>query len=140
MDLQLTLAISLHAPYDDLRQRLIPLAAKFPLHDLIKACKEYADRTSRRITFEYLLISGINDSPEHATKLAALLKGMLCHVNLIPYNEVPGKEYKRPAKKSIASFREILDSHGIDVTQRMERGHSVSAACGQLRRSNPDAH
>ncbi|MEN6357043.1 MAG: 23S rRNA (adenine(2503)-C(2))-methyltransferase RlmN [Armatimonadota bacterium] len=135
MDLQLTLAISLHAPDDEIRQSLIPLANKFPLQDLIKACKDYADRTSRRVTFEYLLISGINDGPAHAAKLAALLKGMLCHVNLIPYNEVPGKPYKKPSKKSIAAFRDILDNNGIDVTQRLERGHSVSAACGQLRRS-----
>ncbi|MCE5323684.1 23S rRNA (adenine(2503)-C(2))-methyltransferase RlmN [bacterium] len=135
MDLQLTLAISLHAPDDDLRQSLIPLAKKFPLRDLIESCRQYVDRTSRRITFEYLLISGVNDSPSHAERLATLLKGMLCHVNLIPYNEVPGKPYKKPSKKSIAAFREVLDNNGIDVTQRMERGHSVSAACGQLRRS-----
>jgi 23S rRNA (adenine2503-C2)-methyltransferase len=137
MDLQLTLAVSLHAPDDDLRKTLIPLASKFPINELIKTCRDYADRTKRRVTIEYLLISGVNDSPEHASKLAGLLRGMLCHVNLIPYNEVPDKPYKRPGKKSIADFRRILEDAGIEVTQRLERGHSVSGACGQLRRSAP---
>lgn len=137
MDLQLTLAVSLHAPDDDLRKTLIPLTSKFPISELIKTCRDYADRTKRRVTIEYLLISGVNDSPEHASKLAGLLRGMLCHVNLIPYNEVPDKPYKRPCKKSIADFRRTLEDAGIEVTQRLERGHSVSGACGQLRRSAP---
>ncbi|MCE5315615.1 MAG: 23S rRNA (adenine(2503)-C(2))-methyltransferase RlmN [Armatimonadota bacterium] len=135
MDLQLTLAISLHAPDDALRQKLIPLASKFPLRDLIQACRNYADRTKRRITFEYLLIAGTNDSPTQAVKLAKLLKGILCHVNLIPYNEVHGKPYARPSRKVVAAFKEVLEREGVEVTQRMERGHSISGACGQLRRS-----
>jgi 23S rRNA (adenine2503-C2)-methyltransferase len=140
MDMQLTLAVSLHAPDDELRQSLIPLASKFPVVDLIGACREYADRTKRRITFEYMLISGVNDSLAHAAKLAKLIKGILCHINLIPYNEVPGKPYERPSRKSIAAFREVLEREGIDVTQRLERGHTVSAACGQLRRSERIDH
>ncbi|MHB9038151.1 MAG: 23S rRNA (adenine(2503)-C(2))-methyltransferase RlmN [Armatimonadota bacterium] len=139
MDLQLTLAVSLHAPDDELRRKLIPLASKFPLKELIGACRDYADRTKRRITFEYLLIDGVNDSPIQAAKLAKLLGGMLCHVNLIPYNEVPDKPYRKPTRKVITAFREVLEREGIDVTQRMERGHSVSAACGQLRRNQRPA-
>lgn len=135
LDMQITLAVSLHAPDARLRRELIPLSAKFPLPELIQACREYADFTKRRVTFEYLLLADINDSPEQATKLANLLKGMLCHVNLIPYNEVAGKALRRPGKKSIAAFRAILEGHGIEVTQRLERGHAVAAACGQLRRA-----
>jgi len=134
MDLQLTLAVSLHAPDDELRRKLIPLAAKFPLNELIQACGDYAEHTKRRITFEYLLLSGINDSPSQAHALAKLLKGMLCHVNLIPYNEVSGKKFKRPSRAAVEAFRLTLQQEGVEVTQRMERGHSVSGACGQLRR------
>lgn len=134
LDLQLTLAISLHSPDDELRKSIIPLASRFPLDELINACKDYANTTKRRITFEYLMIAGLNDSPQQADKLAKLLHGILGHVNLIPYNEVEGKPYKRPSKDAIAGFRKVLESLGIEVTQRMERGHTVSAACGQLRR------
>ncbi|MCE5197357.1 MAG: 23S rRNA (adenine(2503)-C(2))-methyltransferase RlmN [Armatimonadota bacterium] len=134
LDLQITLALSLHAPNDDLRRQLIPISEKFPLPELMSACKDYADRTKRRITLEYLLIAGVNDAPEQAAQLAGLLRGVMSHVNLIPYNEVPGKPYKRPAREAIAAFRSVLEEAGIEVTQRMERGHSVSAACGQLRR------
>lgn len=134
LDLQLTLAISLHAPDDVLRRKLIPVSAKFPLDELISACNDYAEYTRRRITFEYILIAGINDSPQQAMQLSHLLKGMLCNINLIPYNEVPGKPYKRSPKGAIEAFRSVLEHNGIEVTQRMERGHSVSAACGQLKR------
>ncbi len=133
-ELQLTLAISMHAPDDSLRRKLIPLARKFPLNELIEACADYADRTKRRVTFEYLLIGGVNDSSDHARSLAALLGKTLCHVNLIPYNQVPGKDFTRPSRRSVAHFREALERAGIEVSQRMERGHAVSAACGQLRR------
>ncbi|MCL5105702.1 MAG: 23S rRNA (adenine(2503)-C(2))-methyltransferase RlmN [Armatimonadetes bacterium] len=134
MDLQLTLAVSLHAADDDLRRKLIPIAEHFPLSDLMHACREYADRTKRRITFEYLLLGNVNDSHEHARDLAKLLRGILAHVNLIPYNPVSGKDYKRPSRQAIDEFRRTLEIAGIDVTQRMERGHAISAACGQLRR------
>jgi len=141
MDLQLTLAVSLHAPDDGLRRKLIPMAARFPLHDLIRACRDYADRTKRRITFEYLLLAGVNDSQAQAQALARLIKGALCHVNLIPYNRVQGagkreewERFDRPSKSAIAAFRAVLEREGIEVTQRMERGHAISGACGQLRR------
>lgn len=132
-NLQLTLAISLHASDDDLRRKLIPLAERYPLSELIPACKEYAEATGRRVTYEYLLLAGVNDTPAHAEKLACLLKGSLSNVNLIPYNEVAGKGCKRPSAAVVKAFREALEENGIDVTQRYERGHSVAAACGQLR-------
>ena len=136
LDMQLTLALSLHASDDDLRRKLIPLAKKYPLDELIKACSEYAEHTKRRITFEYLMLKDVNDSIQHAYALVKLIRGVMCHVNLIPYNEVDGKQYRKSDKESIAAFRHVLESSGIEVTQRMERGGSVSGACGQLRRRN----
>ena len=135
--LQLTLAVSLHAPNDELRRRIIPLAERYPLRELMEACRYYADTTHRRITFEYLLIRGINDSTALAREFAALLKGMLCGVNLIPYNAVEGFELGRPSQARVRAFRSVLENLGITVTQRAERGHAVSAACGQLRRRSP---
>lgn len=134
LDLQITLAVSLHAPDDTLRRQLIPLSAKHPLPQLMEVCREYADATKRRVTFEYLLLAGVNDSPAQAEALAKLLRHTLCNVNLIPFNEVPGVGYKRPSREAIRAFRAVLEEAGIEVTQRMERGHSISAACGQLRR------
>lgn len=134
LDMQFTLAISLHAPDDELRQKIVPISKKYALSGLIAACKDYANSTKRRITFEYLLLAGVNDSEEQALALAKLLRGILCHVNLIPYNQVAGKAYRKPSKEVIAEFRQVLEQEGIEVTQRMERGQSVSAACGQLRR------
>lgn len=134
LKLQLTLAVSLHAPDDELRRKLIPLAARFPLAELMRECREYAEFTKRRVTFEYLLLAGVNDSPSHAAKLAGSLKGMMANVNLIPYNEVPDKPYARPSHGSVQAFRAALLERVIEVTQRMERGHSIAAACGQLKR------
>lgn len=131
--LQLTLAVSLHAPEDNLRKQLIPLARRYPLGELIAACREYADATRRRVTYEYLLLAGVNDSPEHAENLARMLRGSLSNVNLIPYNSVMGKSYKRPNASAVNAFRAVLEEAGIETTQRYERGHTVSAACGQLR-------
>ncbi len=131
--MQLTLAVSLHAPDDALRRQLIPISSRFPLHELLAACRDYADATKRRITFEYILLAGVNDSPAHASALSRLLKGMLCHVNLIPYNEVSGTGYARPNNRAIHAFRAVLERAGVEVTQRAERGHTASAACGQLR-------
>lgn len=136
--LQITLAISLHAPNDALRRQIIPIAEKYPLKELMRACKSYADSTHRRITFEYLLIRGMNDSLPLAHELAGLLKGILCNVNLIPYNAVEGVALNRPSKGHVQAFRSVLEDAGITVTQRVERGHAVSAACGQLRRREQD--
>ncbi|HEY3298740.1 MAG TPA: 23S rRNA (adenine(2503)-C(2))-methyltransferase RlmN, partial [Armatimonadota bacterium] len=132
--LQLNLAISLHAPNDDIRQRLIPISTRFPMKDLMAACRDYADTTHRRVTFEYLLINEVNDSVPLAKELVSLLRGMMCSVNLIPYNEVEGLEFRRPSRAAVKAFRAVLEEGGIAVTQRMERGHSIEAACGQLRR------
>lgn len=139
LDLQITLAVSLHAPEDALRNQLIPLSKNYPLAELLKICREYADFTKRRVTFEYLLLSGVNDKPEHAEALAKLLRHTLCNVNLIPFNEVPGLPYKRPDRNAVQSFRAVLEDAGVEVTQRMERGHSISAACGQLKRRHTSA-
>lgn len=133
--LQLTLAISLNAPNDNLRRRMMPISEKYPLKELTAACKQYAESTHRRITFEYLLIRGLNDSIPLANELAALVKGILCNVNLIPYNAVEGLPLSRPSQAHVQVFRSELEKAGVTVTQRMERGHAVSAACGQLRRN-----
>ena len=132
--LQITLAISLNAPNDEVRSRIMPIAARYPLRGLIEACREYAEETHRRVTFEYLLIRDVNDAPGQAHELVALLRGLLCNVNLIPYNAVEGLLLKRPTKGRVQGFRSILENAGIVVTQRLERGHTIAAACGQLRR------
>ena len=136
LDLQITLAVSLHAPNDELRKTLIPYAEKFPLNDLINACRSYANTTKRRVTFEYLLIAGVNDTPGHALELSKLLARTMCHVNVIPYNEIAGKLFKKPSRRSIDLFCRVLEQNGIEATQRLERGEDVSAACGQLKRGN----
>jgi 23S rRNA (adenine2503-C2)-methyltransferase len=132
--LQVTLAVSLHAATDELRRRLIP-GMKFSLNEIIDACREYLQLTGRRVTFEYCLLDGVNDSLTESQALSRLLKGINCHVNLIPYNPVPGLGfYKRP-QKAIRDFRKVLEEARIQVTQRVQRGADISAACGQLRRS-----
>jgi len=136
--LQLTLAVSLHAPTDSLRRRIIPIAERFPLKELMEACRQYAESTHRRTTFEYLLIRGLNDSLSLAHELAALLKGILCNVNLIPYNAIEDLPLSRPSQAHVRAFRSVIQRAGISVTQRVERGHAVSAACGQLRRREGD--
>jgi len=129
--LQVTLAVSLHAATDELRRKLIP-GMKWSLAEIIDACREYIQLTGRRVTFEYCLLEGVNDGTEQAQELARLLRGMNCHVNLIPYNTVTGlTSYKRP-KKRTGAFREILEGAGIQVTQRVQRGADIDAACGQL--------
>lgn len=134
--LQLTLSISLHAPTDSVRTKMMPVNRKWNIGELIAACKKYTEFTSRRISFEYALVNGVNDSDECAVKLAALLKGMLCHVNLIPVNEVSETGCKRSSPERISRFSKILESKGFAVTVRRELGSDINAACGQLRRSN----
>lgn len=131
--LQVKLAISLHAANQQLRSKLMPVNKKYPLSDLMHACRYYIEKTGRRITFEYALIGGKNDQIEHAEELADLLKGMLCHVNLIPVNHVPERKYVRTPKKDIFQFYCILKERGINTTIRREQGHDIEAACGQLR-------
>jgi|SRR5690554_701280 len=135
LNLSITLAISLHAPNDRLRQQLIPSSGKYPLQDLVTACRNYTTMTGRRVTFEYLMLDGVNDQDRHAKELARLLKGMNCLVNLIPFNKVPGTTY-RPSKRMNA-FRKLLQVYGLNVTIRRSLGTEIDAACGQLRRGTP---
>lgn len=134
-DLQITLAISLHAPNDNIRKKSMPIANKYSIYEVMEACTYYIGKTGRRITFEYALIKDFNDTRECAEELSFLLKNMLCHVNLIPVNEVKEREYKRAEKKNIERFKDILSKNNIEVTVRREMGSDINAACGQLRRS-----
>lgn len=131
--LPLTLAVSLHAPNDELRSKLMPINRRYPLAELILACRSYAERTGRRVTFEYALVDGENDHPAEARELCRLLSGMLCHVNLIPLNEVPETGLERSSSARVEQFRSILAGAGVPVTVRREMGGEIEAACGQLR-------
>lgn len=133
--IQLNLAISLHAADNTLRDRLMPINRKYPLEPLIEACREYIEKTSRRITFEYTLIKDINDRDEDLKKLEKLLSGLLCHVNLIPFNPISNSEYTRSGLTRILHFENTLNQHGIETTVRKERGSELTAACGQLKAS-----
>lgn len=130
----ITLAISLHASNDKRRREIMPIAKKYSIDEILKACDNYIEKTKRRITFEYSLVSGINDSVEDAIELSQLLKGRLCHVNLIPVNEIKENTLKRPSKKTIEEFERTLNKYKIEVTVRREMGSDIDAACGQLRR------
>ena len=132
---QVNLAVSLHAPNDEIRRRTMPVARKYGYDDLMKACRDYTENTHRRITFEYALIRGVNDSPENAEELADHLKGWLTHVNLIPLNEVKGRDYRTAEGSSVLAFRKVLENRGVAVTVRRTLGSDIDAACGQLRAS-----
>lgn len=133
--LQITLAISLHAPNDEIRQKTMPIAKVYSIDRLIKAATDYANATKRRVTYEYALISGVNDSKEAALELASRLKGSLCHINLIPVNDVKENDFIRSSEKNIKNFAELLKSKGIETTIRRRLGSDINAACGQLRKS-----
>jgi len=132
--LPITLAVSLHAPDDETRTGLMPINKKYPVKEVLDSCKQYVDIVGRRITFEYVLIAGVNDSREKAHQLSKLLKGWLVHVNLIPANPVEETGIKRPAKKNVRAFLQVLQAHDISVSMRKERGADIEGACGQLRR------
>ena len=134
LKLQITLAISLHAPNDEIRQRTMPVARSYSIDKVIKAAKDYANKTKRRVTFEYALINGVNDSTDNAAELASRLKGIMCHVILIPVNDVKENDYLRSSEKTIKEFAEVLQSGGIETTIRRKLGSSINAACGQLRK------
>ena len=134
-ELSITLAISLHAFSDEKRKEIMPIANKYSIDELLEACRYYLKKTNRRITFEYALVKDVNDGKEDAKALGNLLAGMLCHVNLIPVNEIKENTFKRSSKKTIEDFSEILKSKNIEVTTRREMGSDINAACGQLRRS-----
>ena len=131
--LQLTLSISLHAPSDEIRSKIMPINKRYPVDGLLKICKKYTQETSRRISFEYSMLSGFNDSDECAKLLASKLKGMLCHVNLIPVNEVAESPYKPSTPERIERFIQILSKNGINATVRRKLGSDIDASCGQLR-------
>jgi len=132
-DLTVNLAVSLHAPNDHVRSQFMPMNERYPIAELMAACREYAETTRRRITFEYVLINGVNDSLDLAHELAALLKGMLCHVNLIPLNPVPGTGMRATPREQVFAFQKIVEDAGISTTVRIERGVDIAAACGQLK-------
>lgn len=133
-NLPITLSVSLHAPNNEIRNSIMPINKKYPIEELIKACRDYIKTTTRRISFEYSLISGVNDSIENADELARLLQGMLAHVNLIPVNKIEERDYKKGNKEQIKAFCDRLISKGINATVRRELGSDIQASCGQLRK------
>ncbi|PZO18530.1 MAG: 23S rRNA (adenine(2503)-C(2))-methyltransferase RlmN [Leptolyngbya foveolarum] len=134
-NLQITLAVSLHASNQTLRTQLIPSAEKYPLSELIDECRDYVKATGRRVSFEYVVLADLNDQPEHAAELASELRGFQSHVNLIPYNPITEVDYKRPSRQRIEDFTQQLKDKGIAVSVRYSRGLEKDAACGQLRAS-----
>lgn len=134
--LAITLAISLHAPDDALRREMMPVANRYTIAEILAACREYVDKTGRRITFEYSLVNGKNDSREHAAALAKLLRGMNCHVNLIPLNPVEGRMGDRSERTNVLNFKLMLEKYNLNGTIRREMGSDIDAACGQLRKKN----
>jgi len=138
-DMPVNLSISLHAPNDTVRAGIMPVNKRYSIDKLIEACNIYTRVTKRRITFEYIMISGLNDSEENARELAEKIKGMLCHVNLIPLNDVSNTGFKRSSRNNIEKFRNILMAKGIETTVRRELGEDINAACGQLRKSAIEA-
>ena len=133
-NLQITLAISLHAPNDEIRRRTMPVANRYGIDEIIQACRDYFAATGRRITFEYSMIRGVNDKKEHAEELAERLRGLNCHINLIPLNEVKERECLRSRKEDIQQFKLVLEKNHRNVTIRREMGSDIDAACGQLRK------
>lgn len=132
--LQMTLAVSLHASNDEKRQELMPIAKKYSIKELLKACRYYFEKTGRRITFEYSLVAGVNDTREDALELAGILKGMNCHVNLIPVNPVRERSFVRSGREAVENFKINLEKCGINGTIRREMGSDIDGACGQLRK------
>ncbi len=135
---QVNLAISLHAPNDKLRSEIMPINRAYPLKDLINTLKEYINKTNRRVTFEYIMLQGVNDQEEHALELVNLVRGMNCYINLIPYNETNNISFKRSNYDTITKFYDILKKNRINATIRREFGSKISAACGQLRSKKED--
>jgi 23S rRNA (adenine2503-C2)-methyltransferase len=130
--LQVTLAISLHAARDDLRDVLVPINRKYPLEDLIRASQGYAEKTGRRVSYEWVMLAGVNDTERDAKELGRLLRRKLAHVNLIPFNPVDNTPYRAPDRSSIRRFKEMIEGQGLNVTVRDTRGRDADAACGQL--------
>ena len=135
---QITLAISLHASDDETRKELMPVAKAYKIEEILKACRYYFDKTGRRLTFEYSLVSGVNDTEDEAIRLGELLKGINCHANLIPVNPIKERDFKQSDKLAIEKFKNKLEKYGINVTIRREMGRDINGACGQLRKSYND--
>jgi 23S rRNA (adenine2503-C2)-methyltransferase len=133
LDLPVTLALSLHAPNDDLRRQLIPWAEFTTIEQLVAACRGWFEKTGREITLEYILLAGVNDRPEHAAELAGVCKRLRANVNLIRYNEVKGLPFERPDTRDVLGFQEVLRERGVNCHIRASRGRDIAAACGQLR-------
>jgi 23S rRNA (adenine2503-C2)-methyltransferase len=136
--LPVTLSISLHAPNDALRKAIMPIASRYSIDQLMAACRKHVQKTGRRITFEYTLLKGVNDSPTNARELAGRLKGLLCHVNLIPANEFKDSGFSKSSTGTIKEFQKILVDNNINATIRRELGSDIMAACGQLRRGSQE--
>ena len=132
--LQITLAISLHASSQEKRLALMPVANRYHIQELLDACKEYFEQTGRRITFEYSLVGGVNDTVQDAMQLVELIRGLNCHINLIPVNPIEEGGYVQPDTKTVTDFKNRLEKQGITVTVRREMGRDIDGACGQLRR------
>lgn len=133
---QITLAVSLHAPNDEIRKKIMPVARANPMDRLLTACFDYTEKTKRRITFEYAMMQGVNDSDDCAKELAGKLQNMLCHVNLIPINDVKERDYTKSTDERVKRFAAILQRSGVETTIRRKLGSDIDAACGQLRRSH----
>lgn len=138
LKLQITLAISLHAPNDELRRTMMPIADTYSIEQIMEACRYYLDKTARRISFEYSLVKGVNDTDGCARQLIALVHGMNCHINLIPVNPIKERDYEQSEKNSIQNFKDLLEKAGINVTIRREMGRDIDGACGQLRQNHMD--
>lgn len=138
--LPVTLALSLHAPNDEIRRQIMPVASRYELSEVMDAFCYYYEKTGRRLTFEYSLIEGVNDSEEHARELARLIKGINCHVNLIPVNQIKERKYRKSGHEIIQIFKNTLEKYRINVTIRREMGADIDAACGQLRKRYIDNH
>ena len=133
-DLPVTLSVSLHAPNDEIRRQTMPIAKVYPMDDLLAACRNYIDKTGRRVIFEYALVGGVNCEERHAIELASRLRGMQCHVNLIPLNEGKERSLKSVNEATVQRFLHTLEAHHISATRRREMGDDIDGACGQLRR------
>ena len=136
--LSITFAVSLHAPNDEKRKALMPIANKYSIEELLEACRYYFNKTNRRITFEYSLVAGENDQKEDAKQLSALLKGFPCHINLIPVNPIKERDYQRSDQNSVQKFKTLLEKNAMKVTIRRGMGKDIDAACGQLRKTYID--
>jgi 23S rRNA (adenine2503-C2)-methyltransferase len=133
LKLPIHLALSLHSPFDEVRDRLMPVNQKWPVAEVVQTMRDYSKATGRKVTFEYLLIDQVNDTPDQADALAKLVAGLPSVVNLIPFNTVDTEQgFARPKRERVQAFRRRLESHGVNVTERVERGHDIAAACGQL--------